>query len=130
MSHGQFIRAYEFISWLLGGFYALAGAGLYLVTSRIGGTNSSAIGPHELHDLKTLLNHSGKVFCITLLPFLTAPWLMFQIDVRRPWISAVVSLLVNLFVGTALLASWLSVILVPILRYYGLQSQNGRFYRA
>lgn len=130
VSHGQFVGAYEAISWLVGSIYALAGAGLYLVASLTSAGQSLLHGGQEANALMTELSHTGKVFCITLLPFLTAPWLMFQIDARRPSITSVVSLLVNLFVGTALLASWLSIILVPILRYYGLQSQNGRFYRA
>ncbi len=129
VSHEQFVSAYEVLSWRIGCGYAVVGAGLFLLANYLRLSDIVTIGPKGLAGT-AVLSDAGKVFCVTLLPFLTAPWLMFQIDARRPWITAVVTLLVDLFVGTAILASWLSIILVPILRYYGLQSQNGRFYRA
>lgn len=129
VSHGQFVSAYEVLSWRIGCGYAVVGAGLFLLANYLRLSEIVNIGPKG-NTGGGVLGDAGKVFCVTLLPFLTAPWLMFQIDARRPWITAVVTLLVNLFVGTAIIASWLSIILIPILRYYGLQSQNGRFYRA
>jgi len=55
---------------------------------------------------------------------------MMQIDGRRPAVVLLTSILVGLFIGTAIVAHPLSVGLVPILRYYGAKSQDGRYYRA
>lgn len=59
-----------------------------------------------------------------------APSLMFQIDARRPMINMILLAIGSMFVGTAIFANWLSVLLILAIEYYAHGSQNGRFYRA
>jgi hypothetical protein len=84
------------------------------------------IGHPDLEGLSTAL----KALIITWIPFFAFPSLMFQIDGRRPALQAVQITIVALFLGTAVLASWFSVIILPIFRYYVSGVQQGRFYRA
>ena len=127
VSHVQFIRSYEALSWILGGAFATLAGVLFLAShlAHFGWSEGS-----ERLVIAILLEQTGKVFAVACLPLLVAPWLMFQIDAKRPWINGIVTLLISLFVGTAIIASWLGLLLIPLLRHYALQSQNGRFYRA
>jgi hypothetical protein len=127
ISHGQFVRSYEELSWILGGAFAALASALFLASHLAHLGLSEGFGRLAV---ALLLGHTGKVFAVALLPLLVTPWLMFQIDAKRPWINGIVTLLISLFVGTAILASWLGILLIPLLRYYALQSQTGRFYRA
>ena len=71
-----------------------------------------------------------KVVLLAVLAPLLMPLLLFQIDVRRPAVQFITATLCALFIGTAILASWFSMLLYPLLRWYALQYSNGRFYRA
>ena len=71
-----------------------------------------------------------KVVLLAALAPLLMPLLLFQIDVRRPAVQYITATLSALFIGTAILASWFSVLLYPLLRWYALQYSEGRFYRA
>lgn len=130
VSHADFVRAYERLSWIIGGAFAGLAGMVYLLAIFGAGSVAGGSMPFALEIAPLSLAHTGKVFLITLLPSLTVPWLMFQIDAKRPGITALVTLLCSLFVGTAILATWLGILLLPLLRYYALQSQNGRYYRA
>jgi len=119
VTHTQFVAAYERLALLMGSVLALATALLYLAA----GSFWQTVHPG-------LLNDAARVFAVGLIPAWSLPMIMFQIDARKPAINMLLTLLVGLFVGTAVYASWLGLLLVPILRYYALQSQAGRFYRA
>jgi hypothetical protein len=54
--------------------------------------------------------------------------IMFQIDPRRPLIQILSSLLIIIFIGTAIFAHPLAVLLIPILIYYGKTHQVDQFY--
>ena len=54
--------------------------------------------------------------------------IMFQIDPRRPVIQILCSLLIILFIGTAIFAHPLSALFVPVIIYYGRQQQADQFY--
>lgn len=77
-----------------------------------------------------LLPASLKIAVLAALTPLLMPLLLFQIDVRRPAVQFITATLCALFMGTAILASWFSVLLYPLLRWYALQYSDGRFYRA
>ena len=73
------------------------------------------------------------------LEWLKLPWIglvgpvcfaaiMFQIDPRKPFIQMLIGLLLSLFLGTAIFAHWLSLLLIPILFSYGKQYQAGSYY--
>ncbi|MEI8026540.1 MAG: hypothetical protein WCI18_09340 [Pseudomonadota bacterium] len=57
------------------------------------------------------------------------PGIILQIDGRRPEISAVVLVLLGLFVGTAILAHPLSFLLTILVVSYGVSSQSDRYYK-
>ena len=61
---------------------------------------------------------------------LVMPPLMFQIDPNRAALQMITCTLVSLFLATAIFAHWASLLLVPLLHYYGHQYQTNRFYRA
>lgn len=55
---------------------------------------------------------------------------MLQLEPRRPLVQLMVWVLLQLFIGTALIAHVLTMLLVPIVIVYGHQLQAGRYYRA
>lgn len=71
-----------------------------------------------------------KALTVTFIPGWMVPFAFFQIDARRPALTILVTFLSGLFVATAIYASWFSMLLLPLIVYYGYQSQEGRFYRA
>lgn len=67
---------------------------------------------------------------ITWTPSFLLPFLSLQIDGRRPAIQGLSVTLTSLFIATAVYASLFSLLLFPLVAYYGIVSQKGRFYRA
>ena len=87
--------------------------------------------------INTLINGIGlnwslliKVFFIGLTPSFLVPNIIFQIDARRTFIQVLNIILASLFVSTAIFANLAGVLLLPLIAYYGVSSQQGRFYRA
>lgn len=117
VSHAAFVNAYERLGLLLG-----SAVGLVATLAYVGGALASGHGVHPVAPL--------QIFAIGALAPVTLPWLMMQIDGRRPAVVLLTSILVGLFIGTAIVAHPLSLGLIPILRYYGAKSQDGRYYRA
>ena len=72
----------------------------------------------------------AKVFFIGLTPAFLVPNIIFQIDGRRTFIQVLNIILASLFVSTAIFASLAGALLLPLIAYYGVTSQQGRFYRA
>ena len=73
------------------------------------------------------------VFKFGIISFISSwllPYLVFQVDVHRPFVHLLTLTIVSLFLGTAVFANILSVFVFPLVRYYGLISQEKRFYRA
>ena len=77
-----------------------------------------------------LLTATLKVSLLAALAPLLMPSLLLQIDVRRPAVQFITATLCSLFIGTAILANWFSILLYPLLRWYALKYSQGRFYRA
>lgn len=119
ISHAQYIRTCEKLGASLACCCALCCALCF-----IGGQLLYAT------PLLPLLPASLKIAVLAALAPLSMPLLLFQIDVRRPAVQFITATLCALFVGTAILASWFSVLLYPLLRWYALQYSDGRFYRA
>lgn len=73
---------------------------------------------------------AAKVFFIGMTPAFMVPNIIFQIDGRRTFIQILNIILASLFVGTAIFAHIAGALLLPLIAYYGITSQQGRFYRA
>ena len=120
VSHAEVIATFETMGGILGlslgSVFALLFCGSGLVLTPDAG----------LH----LLSQGVKLGVLAALASLLMPHLMFQIDPHRPAIQIVLVTLGTLFIGTAIFAHWLGVILIPALRYYAMAHQLGRFYRA
>ncbi|MBF0441880.1 MAG: hypothetical protein HQK54_08255 [Oligoflexales bacterium] len=116
VSHNDVVNTYSLIGILLGFLFGIL---CFL----------SVIISWEQVDQKMVLAAS-KLFFIVLLSPLSVPTLLFQIEPRRPMIQIACLALTGLFLSTAIYAHYLSVILLPVLKYYGDDYQKGRFYRA
>lgn len=73
---------------------------------------------------------SLQITALGVLPILTIPWTGLQIDGRKPGIPMMTSTILGLFLGSAVLAHPLALLLIPLLRSVALPYQEGRFYRA
>ena len=71
-----------------------------------------------------------KIGFLALTPPILVPFLALQIDGTRVGIQLLSVLLLALFIGTAICATNYAVLLLPIIGYYGIQSQANRYYRA
>ena len=109
--------------------------------NRVAGVISFVLGSHVFIAVGLMLNVSGMEFLpaslialkaavIGVLPIIITPWLVFQIDARRPAISIMILIIVSIFVATAVLAHWAGLVILPFLRYYALKTQEARFHRA
>lgn len=116
ISHDSIVRAYFVMALVLGGGFGLLNSIFYLLGNGV-------------LELTTLVN-AAKIFFVTALCPLSIPTLMFQIDPRRSFIQIISALIIGVMLATAIYASIFSVILLPFLKYYGDQYQQGRFYRA
>lgn len=110
VSHDEFIAAYQKCGGLIA---AAVAAGVFVVEAPFA-------GPIE----------ALKAAAVGAVPPLVAPLLLLQIDGRRPAVNVMLIVIVGLFLGTAVFAHWLSLILLLALRHYALKTQAGRFYRA
>ncbi len=79
---------------------------------------------------QSVVSESLKISVIAIIPIWLLPKIVFQIDAKRPVIQILIVILIGLFLITAVYAHWLGLLLLPILKYYADQSQQGRFYRA
>ncbi len=61
---------------------------------------------------------------------LITPGMLFQIDARRPLLQIAIILLFGIFIATGIYVHLAAVVLIPLLNYYTVQYQNGRYYRA
>jgi hypothetical protein len=111
VSHKDYLQSYFGLSLILAGVFALIA-----LPFAIGGWNE----PSE----------AAKMIAAQLSPLFLTPGLLFQIDARRPFIQAAVLFLIGLFLATAILAHFLSVVLVPIVGYYTLNYERDLYYRA
>ena len=118
VSHQDIITAWNRTAWGLG---ALTG-GLLLSAWMMGSLLAGSSLP-PVTDLVALVA-AGAVSPLVMPP------LMFQIDPNRAALQMITCTLVSLFLATAIFAHWASLLLVPLLHYYGHQYQTNRFYRA
>lgn len=108
ISHTQYLAGLNRLAWMLAIPTGLL-AGLLMIPLGIGALKSIAIAA---------------------LPAVIIPSLVFQIDARKPTVTVLASLIITLFIATAIFAHWLSIILLPLLSYYANQMQAKRFHRA
>ena len=76
------------------------------------------------------LSEASKVGAIIVTGPTITPFLMFQMEPRRPVITWIALIIINLFLGTAIFAHWLAILFLPILAYYAGNYQTSRYYRA
>ncbi len=111
VSHKQYLRAVELCCISLGLLIAFFNAVLWLLVS-------------DLEFLDAL-----RIFMLTMTgPFLV-PYLLFQIDAKKPLVCLISIFLGTLLLGTALYASLFAIALLPFIASYGHSSQEGRYYR-
>ncbi len=110
VTHDQFLGAYQLVGFVLGSAALLLG---FVATF-------TALTPLD----------ALKVGVLAALPLGIAPLILLTIDGRKPAVNVLITLIVATFVGTAVLAHWLSLALLPLLRHYALKTSAGRFYRA
>ncbi|NRA44779.1 MAG: hypothetical protein HRU09_07480 [Oligoflexales bacterium] len=105
---------------------------LSLILGSLSGTTSMIF--YGINNILILGNVSWqillKIFFIGMTPAFMVPNIIFQIDGRRTFIQILNIILASLFVGTAIFANLAGVLLLPLIAYYGVTSQQGRFYRA
>ncbi len=111
VSHADFVKAYLLLGLRIAGLLLVAAAVTQLA-------------------LSSDVNGALKVGAVAAIPAIAAPGLLLQIDGRRPAVNILLILIAGLFLGTAVFAHWLALVLIPVLHYWALQSQAGRFYRA
>ena len=121
VTHNEFIRAYHFTGGILGFLVGCSAAIAYLI-----GITSGSVNP----DVGASILTAAKVIAVAAVPAVTVPCLLLQIDGRRLAVNLLLILIVSLFIGTAVFAHWLGVLLIPLLIGAAGPSQAGRFYRA
>lgn len=122
LSHSGFVAAGERLAGFISAQFFLLAA----IATGAAQFAAQVIGANVTPDLSGIL----KVGAMAGLPPLITPYLGMQIDGKRPAVNIMVLVIVGLFLGTAIFASWFSVVLIPLLRHYALKTQDGRFYRA
>ena len=113
VSHADYMKAYEKIGLTLAILASLIFAITFCLT--------------QFTQVLTL--HMLKGMVLSALAPLLMPLLIMQIDVHRPIIQYLTVSIILLFIGTAILATWYTIILYPLLRAFALQIPAGRFYR-
>lgn len=121
ITHDEFIRAYHYTGVILGLLVGCGVALAYLV-----GSTAGSVNPNMIASILT----GAKMLAVAAVPAVTAPCLLLQIDGRRLAVNLLLILIVSLFIGTAVFAHWLGVLLIPLLIGAAGPSQAGRFYRA
>ncbi|WP_141735373.1 hypothetical protein [Oligoflexus tunisiensis] len=114
-SHEEFVKVYEHISWRLGLGLALLSLVSILVTGVPG---------------RVPLGEWIKLLPIAALFPLITPAIMFQVAPERPLLQILITSLIGLFLGTAIYAHILSIVLVPIAITYAKNYQKDNFYRS
>jgi hypothetical protein len=118
VSHDRYMTTLMTLAILIGLLPALMTGGLWLA----GSANHGGLQLQSVEE-------AFKIAVITMIPPWLLPHVVFQIDGRRPAIQIVILILVGLFLITAVYAHWLGLLLLPLVKYYADQSQDGRFYR-
>ncbi len=119
VSHDDFINAYVRIGSILG-FW-----GGFLLFALLAMLNPQTV----FLDTMSVIQAS-KLIAICYVPCFMMPYLLFQVDVRRPIIQAMTVTMLGLLVITAIYAHWVGVLILPIFRYYAGTGQLGRYYRS
>jgi hypothetical protein len=114
-SHEEFVKVYEEICWMLGLGLAL----LSLMTALVTGVPG-----------RTPLTEWLKLLPIAALFPIITPAIMFQVAPERPLLQILITGLIGLFLGTAIYAHALSILLVPIAITYAKNYQKDNFYRS
>jgi hypothetical protein len=114
-SHEEFVKVYEHISWRLG----LGLAVLSLLTLLATGVPG-----------RVPVGEWLKLLPIAALFPLITPAIMFQVAPERPLLQILITSLIGLFLGTAIYAHILSIVLVPIAITYAKNYQKDNFYRS
>ena len=113
VSHRDIVKTYLLIGLVLGIFYG-AFQGLVVLLG---------------NPLANLIDFI-KVIGVTALSPVLFPSIMFQLDARRPSLQIMTIFLIALFIATAILAHWLSFLIVPLVYYYANNYQVDNYYRS
>ncbi|MCB9228717.1 MAG: hypothetical protein H6618_03815 [Deltaproteobacteria bacterium] len=117
VSHDQWLLSVLVLALTVAGLHSLLILCMMLVSTLLSGGILMSV-------------HVLKLAAVTLVPPFMVPFLCLQIDGRRVLAQLLSVSLCSLFVATAVYASLFSLLLLPLIAYYGLDSQKGRFYRA
>jgi len=118
ISHDEIVSAYQWLSRL----FML----VLLVANAVAFAAASAIHGNAEHNWIQLMQ-STLAGCTYLA---ITPGMLFQIDSRKPASQIALLFIMGLFISTAVLAWLPAFLLVPLLNYYTIPYQRGRFYRA
>ena len=121
VSHEEFMRSYQLVATIIGSISGLAAVLVYFLAKSVTAGYSVTI-----LDAAT----ASKLLPLGALSSVITPSLLLQIDGRRPAINFLIVFLATMFVGTAILAHWLGILLVPLVIMTANPNQAGRFYRA
>jgi hypothetical protein len=114
VSHDEIVLAYFHVAVVLAGPAAALTALLLGLSAPAGEALSEALKPAA----------------VLLVTPLFAPYVLFQIDARRPGVNVMGLIIVGLFLGTAIFAHWLAVVVPLIAKAAIAGNQAGRFHRA
>lgn len=117
MSHANFIKLTLFTSSIVGIYTSLTAAFIYVCS-------------HYLFDLNINLPLLIQFIFTSMVPVLVVPNVILQIDARRATVNIMSGFLISLFICTAVLAHVASILIIPLLFYYGQSTQVDRYYRA
>lgn len=117
ISHQQICKVYDRIGLVLGGSYGTIAAAL---------VGFSALNGESLW----IALDSVKAGLIGFTCPYLVPGILMQVDGRRPLIQFLIITILGLFIGTAILAQPVAVIILPILKYYLDEAQHNRYYRS
>lgn len=113
VSHRDIVQTYLYIGILLGLFFGIIhGLAVYA-----GNPSTSSL---ELI----------KILGVAALSPILFPSIMFQLDARRPSLQIMTIFFIALFIATAILAHWLSFLLIPLVYYYANNYQVDNYYRS
>jgi hypothetical protein len=123
--HNAYIKTLEILSWHLIRWPLVVSVLLTsLIISQI---KSPSLSTAEVFALYTSLLPAALTGALGVL---LVPWVVMQIDGTKPAIPIMTVTIMGLFIGSAMLAHPLGILLVPLIRSFALNYQQGRFYRS
>lgn len=125
MHHNDYIKTLEILSWRLIRWPLVVSLLLtsLVISQRLSLSSSST-------EILALFSSMLPAALTGALGVLLVPWVVMQIDGTKPAIPLMTVTIMGLFIGSAMLAHPLGILLVPLIRSFALNYQQGRFYRS